>query len=344
MQIAPDQWTGKPAEFPSLPATHPLSFALLGGPKRVGWAGKIVRPAGRARTKIENFGSPVVTVRATTTPGWDRLVAVLTATTPTGKEIVVSAGAVATRPGTRTYTFPLFAQIAADSGRFTAPGDVRQLDGRHGGRPGLPPDAADRHPAADSHAGRAPPLGDDPPGVVIHLGTCSWADDGLIKKWYPKGVSSPQARLAYYAERFDTVEVDSPFYRLPSPETSAKWAERTPDGFVFHAKASAAMTGHEEADRDQAFAEFREALAPLEQAGKLRAVLLQYPPRFKKSKEALAELEAVAPLLDPLVPLIEFRHRSWVEEDERADTFAFLEQHGLVVRLGRLAARERART
>ena len=75
VQIAPDRWTGKPAEFPALPATHPLSFALLGGPKRVGWAGKIVRPAGRARTKIENFGSPVVTVRATTTPGWDRLVA-----------------------------------------------------------------------------------------------------------------------------------------------------------------------------------------------------------------------------------------------------------------------------
>ncbi len=164
---------------------------------------------------------------------------------------------------------------------------------------------------------------------MIHLGTCSWADDGLIKKWYPKGVSSPQARLAYYAERFDTVEVDSPFYRLPSPETSAKWAERTPDGFVFHAKASAAMTGHEDADRDQAFAEFREALAPLEQAGKLRAVLLQYPPRFKKSTEAFRELEAVAPLLDPLVPLIEFRHRSWVEEDTRAETFAFLEQHGL---------------
>ena len=43
----------------------------------------------------------------------------------------------------------------------------------------------------------------------------------------------------------------------------------------------------------------------------------------------MAELEAVAPLLDPLVPLIEFRHRSWVEEDERADTFSFLEQHGL---------------
>jgi uncharacterized protein YecE (DUF72 family) len=163
----------------------------------------------------------------------------------------------------------------------------------------------------------------------IRIGTCSWADEGLVKRWYPRGVSSPAARLAYYAERFDTVEVDSPFYHLPSPETAAKWAERTPAGFVFHAKASGEMTGHDEADREDAFAAFREALAPLEQAGKLRGVLLQYPPRFTKSAEAMEELKAAAPLLDPLVPLVEFRHRSWVEEDERADTFSFLERQRL---------------
>ena len=179
------------------------------------------------------------------------------------------------------------------------------------------------HPAAGS-------VSPYPRGMAaIRIGTCSWADEGLVKRWYPRGVSSPAARLAYYAERFDTVEVDSPFYHLPSPETAAKWAERTPDGFVFHAKASGEMTGHREADREEAFAAFREALAPLEEAGKLRGVLLQYPPRFVKSREALDELAGVAALLDPLVPLIEFRHRSWVDEDERADTFSFLERHGL---------------
>jgi pimeloyl-ACP methyl ester carboxylesterase len=113
VQIAPDPWTGKPADFPALPATRTLSFALLGGPKRVGWGGKVVRPAGRTTMKIEDFGSPVIVVRATTSSGWDHLVAVLTATTPTGKQIVVSAGAIPTRPGARTYTIPLFAQITA---------------------------------------------------------------------------------------------------------------------------------------------------------------------------------------------------------------------------------------
>jgi uncharacterized protein YecE (DUF72 family) len=137
------------------------------------------------------------------------------------------------------------------------------------------------------------------------------------------------ARLVYYAERFDTVEVDSPFYRLPSPETAAKWAERTPDDFVWHAKASGEMTGHREQDQETAFGEFRESLAPLEASGKLRGVLLQYHPRFTKSREARIELAAVRPLLEPLVPLIEFRHRSWMEENERADTLSFLERHGL---------------
>jgi uncharacterized protein YecE (DUF72 family) len=165
--------------------------------------------------------------------------------------------------------------------------------------------------------------------ATIRIGTCSWADDGLVKRWYPRGVSSPAARLAYYAERFDVVEVDSPFYHLPSPETAAKWAERTPDGFVFHVKASGEMTGHREAGREESFRSFREALGPLERSGKLRGVLLQYPPRFVKSREALDELAVTGPLLDPLVPLVEFRHRSWLEEDQRANTLAFLERHGL---------------
>ena len=166
--------------------------------------------------------------------------------------------------------------------------------------------------------------------AVIRIGTCSWADDGLVRHWYPRGVSSAEARLRYYAERFDTVEVDSPFYRLPAPEVAARWAERTPEGFVFHAKAGAELTGHRETgDLERSFREFRDALAPLEASGKLRGVLLQYHPRFRKTPEALRELERVRPLLQPLVPLVEFRHISWMTEDERADTLAFLEREGL---------------
>jgi len=164
--------------------------------------------------------------------------------------------------------------------------------------------------------------------AIVRIGICSWADEGMTKHWYPPGVRGAAERLGYYAQHFDVVEADSPFYRLPAPEVSAKWAERTPDAFVFHVKASGEMTGHREAEREPAFREFREALAPLERSGKLRGVLLQYHPRVKKSRDALEEIAAARNLLDPLVPLVEFRHRSWLEEDERADTLRFLEQHG----------------
>ena len=165
--------------------------------------------------------------------------------------------------------------------------------------------------------------------ATVRLGTCSWADEGLLKTWYPRGVSSPAARLGYYAERFDTVKVDSPFYALPDPAVTGRWAQRTPAGFVFHVKAHASMTGHEPAEQESAFAAFREAVAPLELSGKLRAVLLQYYPRFVKSAAAKEELSRVRALLEPLVPLVEFRHRSWLEPWEQADTLGFLERHGL---------------
>ena len=89
------------------------------------------------------------------------------------------------------------------------------------------------------------------------------------------------------------------------------------------------MTWHEGEPTDEAFRLFRAALEPLELSGKMRGVLLQYHPRFTKTAEAKAELARAPERLAPLVPLIEFRHRSWMEEAERADTLAFLEANGL---------------
>ena len=166
--------------------------------------------------------------------------------------------------------------------------------------------------------------------AVIRLGTCSWADEGLIAAWYPRGVSSAAARLRYYAERFDNVEVDSTYYALPHPETAARWVERTPPEFTFNIKASGEMTGHRPGpSRETAFALFRSALEPLEVSGKWRGVLLQYPPWFVKTAAAKEELIAAGALVAPLVPFVEFRHRSWLTEDEQVDTLSFLERHGL---------------
>jgi uncharacterized protein YecE (DUF72 family) len=165
--------------------------------------------------------------------------------------------------------------------------------------------------------------------ATVRLGTCSFADEGLLKAWYPRGVSTSRARLRYYAERFDTTEVDSPYYHLPDPGVTRNWAQRTPPEFTFHVKAHKTMTFHDGQPTDDAFAEFRTSLRPLELSGKLRSVLLQYHPRFTKTPAAMAELERAPERLAPLVPLVEFRHRSWMEPDERADTIAFLERTGL---------------
>jgi uncharacterized protein YecE (DUF72 family) len=165
--------------------------------------------------------------------------------------------------------------------------------------------------------------------ATVRIGTCSFADKGLLEAWYPRGVSTAEQRLRYYAARFDVVEVDSPYYALPDPAVTERWARRTPDDFTFHVKASAAMTWHEGEPTDEAFRRFRASLEPLELSGKLRGVLLQYHPRFTKSAEAKAELARAPARLAPLVPLVEFRHRSWLEEAERAETLAFLEANGL---------------
>jgi len=188
----------------------------------------------------------------------------------------------------------------------------------------------------------------------IRIGTCSWADESLSKHWYPKGVAAA-ARLAYYAERFDTVEVDSTFYRLPVPEMVERWAERTPEGFVMHVKAFAMMTRHpvkleqlppdlrEGAPTDargrverpprelraEAFARFHEALEPLRSSGKLGGILLQFPPYVVPKPVSLEYLEWAHEQLRGDEALVEFRHRSWLDDDHRADTLSFLERHGM---------------
>src|SRR5918998_2947871 len=142
--------------------------------------------------------------------------------------------------------------------------------------------------------------------ATIRLGTCSFADEALMKAWYPREIKTGEQRLRWYAERFDTVEIDSTFYRMQPPETVAKWAERVPDGFVFHVKAFGALTRHpvklealpeavqkraEANDRGrveylprelraEVFATFREMIAPLREAGELGGVLPPMPPFF----------------------------------------------------------------
>jgi uncharacterized protein YecE (DUF72 family) len=185
----------------------------------------------------------------------------------------------------------------------------------------------------------------------IRIGTCSWADDALSKHWYPPG-TPPLARLAYYAERFSTVEVDSTFYRVPTEQMVRGWAERSPDGFVMHVKAFGLLTRHpvrleqvppelrdglpvdergrvdrpNREARGAVFAAFLDALQPLREAGKLGGILFQLPPYVVWKASSLDYLEWAREQLDADRMLVEPRHRSWFAEDIRAELLRWLEE------------------
>ena len=68
-------------------------------------------------------------------------------------------------------------------------------------------------------------------GKMIHIGTCSWTERTLIKsgEFYPKGLSTAEDRLKYYADKCDTVEIDSTYYAIPDKRSTYLWVDRTPD-------------------------------------------------------------------------------------------------------------------
>src|SRR5580704_4360495 len=82
--------------------------------------------------------------------------------------------------------------------------------------------------------------------VEFRVGTASWTDPTLVNSdlFYPPSVRSAEERLRFYAEQFNTVEVDSTYYALPAERNAKLWTERTPDGFVFNIKPFALMTQH----------------------------------------------------------------------------------------------------
>ncbi|MEV7989665.1 DUF72 domain-containing protein [Micromonospora sp. NPDC085948] len=189
----------------------------------------------------------------------------------------------------------------------------------------------------------------------ILVGTASWTDRTLLDSgWYPQTADTPEKRLAYYARKFPLVEVDATYYSPPAEATARLWAERTPDGFTFNIKAFSLLTGHPtrvsalykdlrpETDKknvypddlpaqayEEVWTRFLSALDPLVEAGKLGALLFQFPPWFtikRANKEYLLE---VAKRCAPLRPVYEFRHASWFDGDNADETLAFLREHDL---------------
>lgn len=189
----------------------------------------------------------------------------------------------------------------------------------------------------------------------ILVGTASWTDRTLLASgWYPAEAKTAEDRLGYYASHFPLVEVDATYYSPPSEATARLWAQRTPDGFLFNIKAFSLLTGHptkvasiykdlrpdttkanvypDDLPREayeQVWERFLTSLTPLVEAGKLGALLFQFPPWFTIRYSNKQYLLEVARRCAPLKVAIELRNKTWFEGDNQRETLSFLEDNEL---------------
>jgi uncharacterized protein YecE (DUF72 family) len=160
----------------------------------------------------------------------------------------------------------------------------------------------------------------------IRVGPAGWSYQDWAGQVYPK----PQPRgfdpLSYLAQYFDAIEINATFYRIPEAKTTQRWVARVADhpDFRFTAKLWQGFT-HEGTASAQDAAAFRQAMAPLQEAGRLGAVLMQFPYRFHRTAENRASVERLANAFRDFPLVLEIRHRSW----DRAEVFAWLEPLGI---------------
>jgi uncharacterized protein YecE (DUF72 family) len=148
----------------------------------------------------------------------------------------------------------------------------------------------------------------------ILIGPAGWSYKDWEGKVYPHPAPPGFDPLAYLAQFFPCIEVNSSFYRPPSARMSEAWAKRTPDAFVFTVKAWERFTHDKETFAEGDARLFQEGIAPLLGAGKLGAILLQFPWFFRDGEKERDRIRRAADALRGWAPLvIELRHVSWLE-------------------------------
>ena len=154
----------------------------------------------------------------------------------------------------------------------------------------------------------------------IRIGCSGWNYRHWRERFYPKGL--PQRRwFDFYAEQFDTVEINNSFYRLPKAETFETWRAQAPPGFCYAVKANRFLT---QAKKLKDCAEpLARMMTPFRALGdRLGPILYQLPPRFRINLGRLEDFLELAP--KDVTNVFEFRDSSWYVEE----TFALLDRHG----------------
>ncbi|HEY5812254.1 MAG TPA: DUF72 domain-containing protein [Terrimicrobiaceae bacterium] len=182
---------------------------------------------------------------------------------------------------------------------------------------------------------------------MIRIGTSSWSDPEFVRDWYPSRLAAA-ARLGWYAQFFDYVEVNSSFYAIPTRKAVERWHLETPSNFLFDIKLHGLLSRHQvslsalppdlrgaaeintrgkviltsKLERLVA-SRILEEVEPLRQTRKLGAFLLQLSPSFSPHKHKLEELEQLAEIFHESSLACELRNRSWLSSANRQRTLAF---------------------
>ena len=176
------------------------------------------------------------------------------------------------------------------------------------------------------------PVGD----ADLRIGTSGWNYPSGKGTW--NGVFYPPSRgraktfdeLSFYAEHFNTVEVNNTFYGMPRADVTRKWAERMPSGFDFSIKLYRKFTHPKMVNFEPATVfdidEFKRGVDPIASAGKLGALLAQFPPSFKSDPASLDYLNGLLESFRGYELAVELRHKSW--SDGFGATLSLLKAHG----------------
>lgn len=189
---------------------------------------------------------------------------------------------------------------------------------------------------------------------TILVGTASWSDPGFISRWYPRQLR-PDERLAWYAQHFQLVEVNSTFYSVPDTRTVERWCAQTPDGFTFDVKLHQLFSFHSttakllppELQREAQVDDrgrvkrtpllqkkllriFLGTMSILRREQKLGVLLLQLSPAFSPRKHDLSELDDLLAQLADYPVAVELRNRGWVRGEQLRSTIDFLTQSNAI--------------
>jgi uncharacterized protein YecE (DUF72 family) len=149
--------------------------------------------------------------------------------------------------------------------------------------------------------------------VKIRIGTSGYSFQDWVGSFYPEGTVKSDM-LTNYVEHFDTVEINSSYYRIPHPRVFENIERKTGDDFEFIVKAYKGMT-HERKPTAEMYRDFHSAIDPLVESGKLKGILAQFPWSFKNNEANQSYLSALAESLSPHNLFAEFRHVSWIAEE-----------------------------